>query len=314
MYLLAVALAEAVVFVQVAVSSLWAFVACAFLAAAYCMWYLGKPASNVVGRADARAKDGREYTGEGRWEWFRSLHYQWLGLGLSWRRWSPVEYAVAKSALAHGGGGGGKAPSRMFVFTGCCTPMPLIWGVGLHGGRLSTGDFEQPLHYILPPPYFWVPLLREFLMWTGAVTYSLSDPRRGEMAVLRTLLAQGRWVCYAPSLFSATADDGDRPPRDDLLMHLRDSGVGAQLVMVTVQDERARYGVLDGFVALRQWCMERLHYPFPVLFWRRRRAHARVLLQWGPPVTLNAYPTLDAAKERLHHIMLSMRASSALEV
>lgn len=131
--------------------------------------------------------DGKEYTGERHWPLFRNL--------VVWKWLSPVEYVLPSDVKG----------KRLYFMIPCATPIPLIWGIGLHGGELK---FHYPIHYIVPPLYLWLPVVRDVLMWTGAVTYSRHNSIYALNTVILDLLDRGRSVCYCPSnYFSAAEDD-----------------------------------------------------------------------------------------------------------
>jgi hypothetical protein len=250
MYLLAAAVVEATLLVQVAKSSMWGFFVASFACCVYYMWYT----------------DGREYTGEGRWEAFRSLR--------AWAWISPVELIGSLAT---------NNDRRLLVMVpACATPVPLIWGIGLHGGRLAT---QRPLHYVLPAPFFWVPLVRECLLWTGAVAQ-----RPG---VVVALLQQGRNVCYSPSPLGSANDDVEAAlafPSDEILQLTQQERIG--LTVVTVQRERERMVVINVPPQLRRVVHD---YPFPFIYWPKRIA-VRIEVQVGVSIDPTAVEGVQDVK------------------
>lgn len=111
--------------------------------------------------------DESESTGARSWERMRN-----------WWKWSEVSYAYGyeEEEIRNGKG------SRLFIVIGNTTNMGLISGFGLHGGELSKLD----ICYVLPSLYFVVPIAREILLWTGALSENdltntiLSAMKRGK--------------------------------------------------------------------------------------------------------------------------------------
>lgn len=241
--------------------------------------------------------DGKEYTGERRWEAFRRLGV--------WRWLSPVDILMPeKSELQNVGGG-----KRLFVFTPCATPSALIWSVGLHGGGVR---FDHTTHYVLPPPFMWVPLVRDVLMWSGAVTYSNREAAHSREAVIFDLLNQGRAVCYAPMNFAprpagARGDDLEkaidaRYPSDDMLSKCIAEQI--RLVPVVVQREAERYKMAhnERLRAVQSFCHRHVDYPFPLCYWYRFYSHERpplLSIQFGAVMASEVYETTEKLKGAL---------------
>ncbi len=227
--------------------------------------------------------DGREYTGEGRWEAFRTLRiWKWL---------SPVTLAFPyKTDLTATMG------RRLFVFIPCSTPSPLIWAIGLHGGLI---DFKHTIHYIVPAPYLWIPVMREVLLWTGAVTYSAFNPRYSQQEVILGLLNHGRSVCFSPSNFTNNLVDLEnaietRYPSDEVLSFAMAEKI--QIFPVVVQGEHDRYRVPQNGVlkAVQAWMYEKIHYAFPMVYWYRLYNGTKptaITVQFGMLMTPELYDT-----------------------
>lgn len=226
-----------------------------FLILIYSLWYF----------------DGKEYSGERRWDGFRRFRF--------WNWLSPVEYTfsnVKELCLLN------VNTKRIYILLPGDTLMPLVWGIGLHGGRLSN-KYSEKLHYIVPPIFMWVPLMRDILLWTGAVTYH--PTRRPLTSIILELLQNNRSVVYCPShlgnilygtgtagggdieapLLAAEEDEVETPcPTDELLSFARQEQI--QMVPVVVQGERQRYHHLL-IKRVQGFFFERIGYPFPCLFW-----------------------------------------------
>lgn len=77
---------------------------------------------------------------------------------------------------------------RLYVLVPGDTLISLVWGIGLHGDQLP---FAEHLHYVVPPILLWIPILRDILMWTGAITYS---PTRPLDSILVDMLNRSRYM------------------------------------------------------------------------------------------------------------------------
>ncbi|MBX9637193.1 MAG: hypothetical protein K2Q45_06550 [Nitrosomonas sp.] len=224
--------------------------------------------------------DGREYTGERRWDAFRRLRL--------WRWLSPVEYIISESSrkdleLTNA------AVKRLYIMIPADTYISLIWGIGLHGGKLSP--FAQRLHYVVPPIFMWIPLLRDVLLWSGAVTYSEKRPLD---TIILELLQSNRSVCYCPSgFFNLGAKEEDPEtgrlilptpcPSEEMFSFARQEKL--QWVPVVTHGERRRYLIVERFVAVQKFFYERIGYPFPLIFFLKIFNKTRPPLlsqQFGP--------------------------------
>ncbi len=139
-----------------------------------------------------RALDDSEYTGDARFNGLRRLRV--------WRLLSPVEHLHSDTD------NNARKKSRIYVVMPSAGDVyaSLVWGVGLHGGALSAGMADS-LVYVVPPIFLWVPLLREVLLWSGAITFSA---RRSLTTVLQDVLASGRSV----ALYSCMTSEVPPPP------------------------------------------------------------------------------------------------------
>jgi hypothetical protein len=279
MYVIAIAIAEFILFLHFIP---WYVSLCLLLI--YSLWYF----------------DGKEYTGERRWDALRSLRlWHWL---------SPVQCIFPNKADISQTKG-----KRLFVLPTCLTPSPVIWGIGLHGGVLA---FNQPIHYLVPPVYMWIPILRDILMWTGAVTYSLSDPRYNKHDVLQELLDNGRVVAYSPSNFfnphqsDLEANIEHRYPHDDMLRYCMAQSVN--IIPIVVHGERERYYIVQKYALLQKvqaWFYQRLDYALPFCYWFRlfnKNRPPLVMLKIGPSLTCNLYQTQPDGLEKLRKALVDV--------
>lgn len=243
--------------------------------------------------------DNKEYNGERRWDWLRRLYL--------WRFISPIEYTFANlkdlSLMNH-------TIRRIYVMVPGDTIMSLIWGIGLHGGQLP---FAERLHYVVPPIFMWIPLLRDVLLWTGAITYHYK--KRPLETVLLEMLHNNRSVCYCPSNFAnMTSDDGEEDIEtgsltrtvpclsEEMLQFALHEQI--QLVPVVVHCERKRYYIFTHDFLLKRiqrffyWY---IGYPFPLFFWLKMFSRTRPPLlhqQFGAIIECNQkYASTTLLKE-----------------
>lgn len=249
-----------------------------FILLIYALWYF----------------DGREYTGERRWDAFRTLRlWKWL---------SPMDYTFANHkdlCLTNA------AVKRLYILIPGDTYIPLVWGIGLHGGELSP--FAHRLHYVVPPIFMWIPLLRDVLLWSGAVTYSKKRPLD---SVILELLQANRSVCYCPSDFSNVVQEVvdvetgrsivQTPcPSDEMFSFARQEKL--QLVPVVTHGERRRYAILEKLARIQEFFFQRIAYPFPLIFGLRICSKTRPPLlhqQFGPIIECTEkYQTNEQLRE-----------------
>jgi hypothetical protein len=271
--------------------------------------------------------DGKEYTGERRWTWFRQLRV--------WRYLSPVEYtftSVKELSLVN------HQTRRVYVMVpdGGGTLVSLVWGIGLHGGELVPA-FAERLHYVVPPLFMWVPLLRDVLLWTGAVTF---HPRKRPLdSVVLELLHCNRAVCIpttspaSPACGGEVGTDIEAGPNfvagasapaiirsvlsDDILSFARSEKI--QLVPIVTHGEHRRYAIAATHWRLlsriQQYCRQfslcgaGMH-PFPVVFSLRlcsRQRPPTLHQQYGPIIECTEkYATNEQLRESFEECVQSL--------
>lgn len=191
--------------------------------------------------------DGKEYTGERHWPAFR----QWR----LWRRLSPHhQYQLANpkdlAAVNY-------RSMRLYILLPGRTLASLFWGLGLHGGALNP--FGERLHWVVPPALLDVPVLRDVLLWAGAVTW---HPKRLPlMDLLLRLLRSDRSVCLCPWMFPDEADPVAQMDGELFRFALEHQ---IELVPIVVHNERERYRILR-VPKVQAWCRKRCGggYPWP---------------------------------------------------
>lgn len=213
--------------------------------------------------------DGKEYTGERHWRALREWRF--------WRRLNPVEtcFFTKKDldAVDH-------RSMRLYVMVPGKTLGALIWGIGLHGGTLNP--FAERLHFVVPPLYLAIPLLRDVLMWMGAVTF---HPRKLPLTDLTLkLLQSNRSVCYCPSSFlsatKATASGSGAQICMDMELFEFALRHHVQMVPVAMLNEDAYYHVLRA-PRLQSWTLQKLGHAWPQGAWPRRRPQDTLKLVFG---------------------------------
>lgn len=234
--------------------------------------------------------DGKEYTGERHWLAFR----QWW----VWRRWAPAnrQYQLANpkdlSAVNY-------RSMRVYVLLPGRTLSSLFWGLGLHGGALNP--FGERLHWVVPPLLMAIPLLRDVLLWAGAVTW---HPKRLPlMDLILRLLRSDRSVCFCPCLFpSATYEQGGSIPMDEELFRFALEHE-IELVPVVVHNERERYRIWS-VPRLQEWSRSRCcGYPWPQF---------AVLQNRSSPIVITFGPILHCTKRYVNATKLAESFSAGL--
>jgi hypothetical protein len=244
----------------------------------YALWYL----------------DGKEYSGERHWPQFRRF--------VLWRWLSPMLYYVANAVELEQQQQGGKL-QRLYVLRPGNTYFSVLWGVGLHGGRLPPKMSER-LHWVVPPLLMAIPLLRDILLWAGAVTYH--ERKRPLLDVLLGLLNSNRSICYCPAQYANTLGEEATLTTihcDALLGFARENH--AQIVPMVVSGERARYHIPEHPQILRvqRWMLRNVGYPFPMLVALRCFAHKKpppLALQIGTIMHCASYDSLEALRASLN--------------
>jgi hypothetical protein len=245
--------------------------ASAIAALFYLLWYL----------------DGKEYTGERHWPQFRRF--------ILWRWLNPMQYFIANSVDLEQAG---KA-QRIYVLLPGNTYFSVLWGVGLHGGRLPPLMSER-LHWVVPPLLMAIPLLRDILLWAGAVTYH--ERHHPLLDVLLALLNANRSVCYCPAQYANTLNEGATTAglSEQMLAFAREHQ--AQVVPIVVSGERQRYYMLETPTTQRiqRWTLQHCGYPFPMLIFLRCFSQKRpppLALQFGPIMRCADYPSAQVLRD-----------------
>lgn len=220
--------------------------------------------------------DGDEYTGARSWRALRKFTLN-----------KSVEYSFVDQS------GCTDTDRLLYVVVGNITNFSLISAFGLHGNVFGT---KTDINFILPPILFKVPLLRDLLLWIGAVTYEGTDK---EHTVLE-LLKRNKSVAYCPAGMNdlLKIDDNNvtfnlqQPPIDVFEFVLKNK---INIVPVLIQGETERYAILtNNWIrdCQRYFLNTKLQWPFPFLFFVRifgKKPPPKVQVFVGPIINTQLY-------------------------
>jgi len=207
--------------------------------------------------------NGKEYNGDMRMESVRRLRI--------WRYFSPIRYTFSDEMQLC------TRAKRVFVIIPGDTIESLIWAFGLHGGQLDQ-RFSEKLTFVVPPIFMKIPLIRDFLLSCGAVTYDPNKDAPIEDLILE-LVNAGRSVCFCPSRFANVEEEEDLENNinavgisDTLLTFARQERL--ELVPVVIHGERKRYFKLK-WPRIQRYFLNLFDYAFPTLVLPRYWANQR---------------------------------------
>jgi hypothetical protein len=172
--------------------------------------------------------DGKEFTGERRWPEFRKFKL--------WKRLSPAhdEYLSAQNELLKKSV---RTKGCLYVFKSESTSLfPLLWSVGI--GLPEDAPHGARIFFLLDHFFFRVPLLREVLLWMGAIS------RRSNII---KLLNERKHICVY-----------ERDLTEDLLQYALDQK--GFIVPVLCKNDLKRY-----------FCYSNSHIFFSIPRWWQRR-------------------------------------------
>jgi len=193
--------------------------------------------------------DGSEETGRRTWEGMRRWTY---GLGIHYRWGDKKHFDFTNQYL--------------FIVVGNVTNMGLIGGFGVHGRTFYNTC------YLLPYPLFAIPIVRDVLLWTGAVS-NKADP---------LFLLKGGWsVCYSPSGMNTQDVESGQVPDVGVFEFAMQHNVS--IVPITIVDEHERYKIVNGPQRIQKWCLRRFGWPFPFFILPRCRG-GKVSIEVGVPM------------------------------
>jgi hypothetical protein len=191
---------------------------------------------------------------------------------------------------------GPQAAQYIFVVLPNRTNAALFWTFGVYGSvpRWRAVAANMRLSYVMPAAMFWVPVLRELLLFTGAVA---DGPD-----VIRTQLSLGRNVAYAPN---GMRDVLLRQPGQVYAPPLElfcDASSAASLYLVPVVVHETPGPLLASVPALwplQQWFVNSwLRYPWPCIWLPRPASAPLVGVTIGSPLLGSDYAGRPDALER----------------
>lgn len=219
--------------------------------------------------------DGDEYTGFRSWNWLRKFTF--LGKSTKYVFGNPAAFSEDNVR-----------DRMLFVVIGNLSNMGLIHGFGLHGNMFKNLD----LVYMLPWILFKIPILRDVLLWSGAI--SNNDPETNILKVLK----KGKSVAYCPSNMQDFVNFSN-PRSDDpekVTVHVPSNSLfefamrnKILVVPVLISGESLRYSFF------RNHLVHRIHkmvypvigWPFPFLFFPRifgEKPAEKLNIQIGTPM------------------------------
>lgn len=163
-------------------------------------------------------RDGNEYTGNRVWPWLR-------GFG------PYIKYIWANVNEATGRG------KHIYIISGNVTYLSMICGFGLCGKKYFTKTC-----YMLPHGVFYVPLLRDVLLWTGAVS---------ERSDIIELLDKGWSVCTTEQ------------QHEDIFQYAYARSI--HVVPACVTGEEQCFHVWKGPEQITSWSYKHFGWPFPFI-------------------------------------------------
>lgn len=219
--------------------------------------------------------DGDEYTGFRSWNWLRRFTLFGKSTTVYFGNSEAFKEENVKDKM-------------LFIIVGNLSNMGLIHGFGMNGGLFKHLD----LVYMLPWILFKIPILRDFLLWTGAI--SNYD---AEGSILK-LLKKGKSVAYCPSNMEDFVNFSNPRSDDPEKVAVRAPSVAIfdfairnriSIVPVLISNETLRYGFL------RNHLLHRIHkitypyigWPFPFLFFPKifkEKQIEKLNIQIGTPM------------------------------
>jgi hypothetical protein len=173
------------------------------------------------------------------------------------------------------------AGKTLYIVLPNATNTSLVWGFGFHGGFLRN----QRSCYLMPELLFWIPVLREVLLWSGAV----SAGRSPEEAI-RRMTSLGRSVAYAPSgmqdaLF-VHEERNIHAQRPGLSLFSLACDRGYRVVpclCLGENDRRFIFFTSERIRRTQRWFLDKIGYPFPLLCCPDTKG-ARIQVWIGAPI------------------------------
>jgi len=253
--------------------------------------------------------DGAWMTGNRAWHHLRVSSF--------WKRISPVKYyfSLADCATDDGVFGTDASPRKkyLFVVVPNATNAPLLWGFGLHAGRFAE---KIRLRFLLPAVLFYIPFVRDVLMWCGGVAYHPGAQQQWH--TINDLLNTGHSVAYACNgmldAFSAHDREGKeihvKTPPDQLFEFAKLEGVSLVPVVASGECERYVFSPTPPFlVTIQQFCERNWGYPFPMFYIPTRQS--QIHMQFCPTIQPHLYDNATAFKQEFLRCIKSANNTGA---
>lgn len=201
--------------------------------------------------------------------------YDWMRRLSLWRRISPVQILMGdEQAFVNGRAQTlvGQSRAHIFVVLPNATNTALLWAFGLHGNAWAGADTMRPC-YIVPRSYFWLPVIRELMLASGAVSDRGKIAGQGLEDVVTDLLSRGRSVAYCPTgmadALSVHRTDviETRQPCLALFRMALENSVRVVPVLCDGENDRRYIFVTNRWIRrVQAWFLERTGYPWPLIF------------------------------------------------
>jgi voltage-gated potassium channel Kch len=169
----------------------------------------------------------------------------------------------------------------IFVIMSNLTNITLVRGFGFHGDVVLK---NLNTCYMLPSVFFYIPILREILLLSGAVSFD--DERISEM------LRNGRSVVYAPNgmedVLYINEDENDfkdhpkQPPPVSVFDLAVEKHVKVIPCVISGEDKKFFFLTFPLLKRVQKYFMGVLGYPFPFIFFPNRKEDA-ISISFGTP-------------------------------
>jgi hypothetical protein len=161
----------------------------------------------------------------------------------------------------------------------------LVWGFGFHGNASTFGHLK--LCYLLPGILFYIPILRELLLWSGAVSYSNIDEQTDRVVEMTRL---GRNVAYCPNgmhdaLYVEEEKNtyGKRPDMTLFKTAVERNYHIVPCICSGENDARFIFITSERIRAIQTYCLRKFNYPFPLIFFPDQKGQ-RIEIVIGSPI------------------------------